>query len=220
MEHVRYWKPTPEILTQLHHGHLLHTSASVSDATLLSIIRKNASSTFLIVTRNAALRINSMVLPYLFPANLYVGTLKMDDEQPPTEIYKGMRIIFTQNRDKQNGVVNGQPGVIMMMSNCSVFVRLPNGKVVAVHPVSVRITKSQDDDVQECHIRTTYPFIPGYAITICKSQGQTLGNVVMWFDTETLGQGAAYVALSRVKSFQNIKFLTLLHPAHFNPVTR
>ncbi len=50
--------------------------------------------------------------------------------------------------------------------------------------------------------------MPGYAITICKSQGQTLDNVVVWFDTNNLGQGAAYVALSHVKSLKSIKFLT------------
>ena len=33
----------------------------------------------------------------------------MDTEDPPTDIFKGMHIIITQNRDKKNGIVTGQP---------------------------------------------------------------------------------------------------------------
>ena len=56
-------------------------------------------------------------------------------------------------------------------------------------------------------------------MTICKSQGQTLHNIIVWFDTATLGPGATYVALSRVKRLNNIKFLTPLRMSHFHPVT-
>ncbi len=79
--------------------------------------------------------------------------------------------------------------------------------------------ESNENDNEEPHVKTCYPFMPGYAITICKSQGQTLDNVVVWFDTNNLGQGAAYVALSRVKSLKSIKFLTPLQMSHFHPVT-
>ena len=57
-------------------------------------------------------------------------------------------------------------------------------------------------------LRKCYPFVPGYAMTICKSQGQTLDNIIVCFDTASLGPGAAYVALSRVKTLNSIKFLT------------
>ena len=56
-------------------------------------------------------------------------------------------------------------------------------------------------------------------MTICNSQGQTLENVVLWFDTGELGQGAAYVALSCIKSLQSVKFLSPLQMSHFHLVT-
>jgi ATP-dependent exoDNAse (exonuclease V) alpha subunit len=156
-----------------------------------------------------------LVLKNLFNPNLHVGTVQMDNDDPPTNIFKGMRIILTQNRDKKNGVVNGQPGIVRMMKGMTILITLPNGKTVSVYPVSTIISEAEDDG--NANIKTCYPFVPGYAITICKSQGQTLDNVVVWFDTNSLGPGGAYVALSRVKALQNIKFLTPLQMSHFHP---
>lgn len=45
---------------------------------------------------------------------------------------------------------------------------------------------------------TMYPFCPAHTTTMCKSQGQTFPKVVLWFDIETIPQGTAYVALSRI----------------------
>lgn len=219
LEHIRYWKPTLNILNTLHNGRLLHNSSDINDDDLLAILQEHASSTFLTVSRKAVARINALILQHLFQRDLYVGTVQMDNDDVPCDIFKGMRIILTQNRDKRNGVVNGQTGLIMMMSGSTVFVKLPNGKVVSVYPVSAIIRESENDGPEKARIKTCYPFVPGYALTICKSQGQTLDNVVVWFDTETLGSGTAYVALSRVKSLQNIAFLTPLQLSHFRPVT-
>lgn len=218
LEHIRFWKPTLDMLKKLHNERLLHHSRNIDDNTLLAIIKEHPSSTFLTVSRNAVSRINSLILQHLFATGLYLGTVQMDNKETPCDIFKGMRVILTQNRDKRNGIVNGQPGIIMTMSARTVLIKLPNAKVVSVYPVSAMITEQQDDGTEKSHIKTCYPFVPGYAITIFKSQGQTLENVVLWFDTDRLGEGAAYVALSRVKSFQNIKFLTPLQMSHFQPV--
>ena len=67
-----------------------------------------------------------------------------------------------------------------------------------------------DHNVKTLHpkqLRKCYPFVPGYTMTICKRQGQTLDNIIVWFDTATLGPGTAYVALSRVKGYWQPKFL-------------
>ena len=74
----------------------------------------------------------------------------------------------------------------------------------------------QEPEDDELYVKTCYPFVRGYAITICKSQGQALENVVVWFDTNSLGEG---VALSRVSILQSITFLTPLQLSHFYPVT-
>ena len=47
--------------------------------------------------------------------DMCVGTVQMDNDEPPVNIYRGMRIVFSQNRDKKKGVVNGQPVIVIMM---------------------------------------------------------------------------------------------------------
>ena len=56
----------------------------------------------------------------------------MDNDEPPANIYKGMRVVFTQNRDKRNGVVYGQPAVVLIIF--TVVLQLPNSKKVSVYP--------------------------------------------------------------------------------------
>lgn len=119
------------MLEKLQHGRLLHQSQSINDTELLSIIRDNDSSTFVTVSQNALSRINNLILKNLFSPNLYVGTVQMDNEDPFTDIFKGMRIIITQNRDKKNGIVNGQPAIVLMMKSLTVLVKLPNGKTAS-----------------------------------------------------------------------------------------
>ena len=143
----------------------------------------------------------------------------MDNDELPVIIYKGMRVVFTQNRDKKNGVVNGQPAIVLMIQGFTVLLQLPNAKKVSVYSVSTTDNQSHLGNPQQCQVRTCYPFVPGYALTICKCQGQTLDNVIVWFDTASLGPGAAYVALSQVKTFNSVKFLTPLQMSHFQPVT-
>jgi ATP-dependent exoDNAse (exonuclease V) alpha subunit len=49
-----------------------------------------------------------------------------------------------------------------------------------------------------------FPLKVGYAITVHKSQGMTLEGAVLDFGSGTFGSGLVYVALSRVKSLQNL----------------
>ena len=116
--------------------------------------------------------INSLILQNFFPENLCVGTVQMDNDEPSVNIYKGMRVVFTQNRDKKNGVVNGQPAIVLMMQGSTVLLQLPTAKKVSVYPVSTTENQSHVDRPQQCEVRTCYPFVPGYAMTICKCQGQ------------------------------------------------
>ena len=126
-------------------------------------------------------------------------------------IYHGMRVVITQNRDKVCGVVNGQLANVHTVHNHSVYLKLPNDKIVAVYPVTMKTHKTS---VSLC------PFCPAYATTISKAQGQTLDKAVLWFDLDSIPPGTAYVALSRVKSRNDIHFMTRLRPCFFTPVTR
>ena len=53
----------------------------------------------------------------------------MDNEEPPVNIYKGVHVVFTQNRDKKNG----QPAIVLMRG-FTVLLQLANTKKVPVYP--------------------------------------------------------------------------------------
>ena len=74
------------------------------------------------------------------------------------------------------------------MENATIFVHLPDQKVINVYPV----TYIKNDINFTC-----YPFMPSYSLTMLKSQGQTLNKV--WFDSDKISEGLGYVALSRIR---------------------
>ena len=92
-------------------------------------------------------------------------------------------MIITQNRDKRNEIVDGQPAVVKLVQNRTIFLTLPNGAIVSTH----LMTYKKPDGT----LKTAYPFVPAYAVTICKSQGQTLDEVIIRMDTDMVPAGAA-----------------------------
>ncbi|MCI27642.1 helicase-like protein, partial [Trifolium medium] len=55
--------------------------------------------------------------------------------------------------------------------------------------------------------RRQFPIIVSYAMTINKSQGQSLDFVGLYLPRDVFSHGQVYVALSRVKSKKGIKIL-------------
>ena len=57
--------------------------------------------------------------------------------------------------------------------------------------------------------RKQFPVTVAFALTINKSQGQTIPNVGIYLPESVFSHGQLYVALSRGKSFANTKVLSL-----------
>ena len=55
--------------------------------------------------------------------------------------------------------------------------------------------------------RYQFPVNVAFAITINKSQGQTMDKVGIYLKSDVFSHGQLYVALSRVKSSQSVKIL-------------
>ena len=55
--------------------------------------------------------------------------------------------------------------------------------------------------------RTQFPLRLAFAITINKSQGQTLGRVGLVLDQPVFSHGQLYVALSRVTNYANLHLI-------------
>jgi hypothetical protein len=54
--------------------------------------------------------------------------------------------------------------------------------------------------------RWQFPIVPAYAVTIHKSQGQTLSRVGLFIEADAFAHGLIYVALSRVSSWNDLFF--------------
>jgi ATP-dependent DNA helicase PIF1 len=61
---------------------------------------------------------------------------------------------------------------------------------------------------------TQFPVKVGYALTVHKSQGMTLEGAILDFGRGTFGSGLVYVALSRVKSLENLYLTSAINPSH------
>ena len=54
--------------------------------------------------------------------------------------------------------------------------------------------------------RTMLPLIPAYAMSIHKSQGQTLGKVIVNLGSKEFATGLTYTGITRVKAAKDIAF--------------
>ena len=207
---IRRWVPTQELLDTIQDNRVICSNEIVTDDDILHAYHLNPTNTVLTFTKKAANRINSVIVNTIFQNKQPLCTAQLDSDSPPMPVYSGMRVVITQNRDKANGVVNGQLATVHTVQNCTIFLKLTNEKIVAIYPVTM---KRGDFSV------TLYPIQAAYATTMCKAQGQTLPKVVLWFDIEHIPPGTAYVALSRVKTLNDILFLNKLKPCYFTPVS-
>ncbi len=211
LNHVRNWVPTQQFLDEIQHDRVIATDSDISDDNILDAFYKDPANVLLTFTKKASNRANNIIVRAIFTNNNPLLHAQLDCDLDPMPIYAGMRVVITQNRDKANGVVNGQVALVDMVQNTSVFLKLTTGKIAPTYPVTIK---------RDGRCKTVYPFVPAYAMTMCKAQGQTLSKVVLWFDIDTIPAGTAYVALSRVKNRNDIYFLNKLQPKYFTPVTR
>lgn len=209
LDHIRNWVPKQELLDEIQQDRVLCSDENEIETNLVKKFEEFPHVTVLTYTKKGANFINNSIANFLFQGCQPIAIAKLDNDDGPLNIHLGMRVMVTQNIDKTKGVVNGQLGFVHQVQNQTIFLRLTTNIVVPLYPVTVN---REEGDV------TLYPFTIAYANTMCKAQGQTLDKAVLWFDTNKTPPGAAYVALSRVKSLSDIWFLMPLKSCQFTPV--
>lgn len=131
------------------------------------------------------------------------------------DLKTGARVIFTKN-DPDKRWVNGSTGTVVGLDQKSVSVRLDRANlVVNVTPVkfeksAIVWTVGKNNRIRlSVEVVGWFKQIPlrlGWAITVHKSQGQTLDSAVLDFTDQYFEKGQAYVALSRVRALDNLYF--------------
>lgn len=140
--------------------------------------------------------------------------MKSAAARPEITLKEGAQVMLLANIDPENGLVNGSRGVVSHFvkngSTTSPVVRFLSG-------ASVQINKHQWEHVIDGSIgKVIYSQIPmqlAYACTVHKSQGLSLDAVEMSLDRSVFACGAAYVALSRVRSLEGLRLLNFTEGA-------
>ena len=107
---------------------------------------------------------------------------------------------------KNSKLGNGSRGVITNIINNIPYVRFMNGVEIPINYFTWEI-RNYNTNKHLLNI-TQIPLKLAYAITIHKSQGMTLDNVIINFK-HSFANGQIYVALSRVKSLNSLSIKNL-----------
>ena len=120
----------------------------------------------------------------------------------------GMPLMLMRNLNPKMGLCNGTRLIFDKIHKnhlleCSIVGGQYNNRKVLIPRISLR---PKEKEFPFEWSRRQFPVRVCFAMTINKSQGQTLQRVGVWLSEPCFGHGQLYVALSRVGSPANIKF--------------
>jgi hypothetical protein len=126
------------------------------------------------------------------------------------ELKCGCPIILLRNLDSKRGLCNGSRATIIHMTNRVLQVRLLGGDhdgEIAFIP-RITLTPSIHGLDFTIHLkRRQFPIQLAFAMTINRSQGQSVAHVALDLRTPVFAHGQLYVAFSRVTASDEIKVL-------------
>ena len=75
----------------------------------------------LTVSRSATHAVNRVAIDRLFKDQVRYPDIRYDNDLPPSALYKTTRVMITQNRDQQHGIINGQGAEVVNFQNKQCF---------------------------------------------------------------------------------------------------
>ncbi len=120
----------------------------------------------------------------------------------------GATVMLLRNLNAAEGLCNGSRMIIREMHERFLLCELITGQFAGKSVFIPRITIIPTDKSLPFQLsRRQFPVRVAYAMTINKSQGQTVSNVGIYLDSPVFSHGQLYVALSRARSQHQIHVL-------------
>lgn len=120
----------------------------------------------------------------------------------------GCPLMILRNLDAAGGICNGTRAILLRSTNRVLEVRLLGGEHAGQTAFIPRMNLSPtDEELPFAFRRRQFPVRIAFAMTINKSQGQSVKHVGLDLRTPIFTHGQLYVALSRVTSVHRIKII-------------
>ncbi|XP_050897256.1 uncharacterized protein LOC127104085 [Lathyrus oleraceus] len=120
----------------------------------------------------------------------------------------GTPIMLLRNIDQPEGLCNGTRLIVTRLANHVIEAKIISGKNIGGVIYIPRMDMTPTQSLWPFKMtRRQFPITTCYAMTINKSQGQSLDYVGLYLPRSVFGHGQLYVAISRVKSKKGLKIL-------------
>ncbi|XP_057432625.1 uncharacterized protein LOC130725408 [Lotus japonicus] len=133
----------------------------------------------------------------------------------------GVPIMLLRNIDQAGGLCNGTRMIVKELGKNVIVANVVSGKQLGEKVLISRMDLiPTDSGLPFKFVRRQFPISLCFAMTINKSQGQTLSHVGLFLPKPVFTHGQLYVALSRVKSRKGLKVLILDEDGSISKVTK
>ncbi|KAK1414443.1 hypothetical protein QVD17_30187 [Tagetes erecta] len=120
----------------------------------------------------------------------------------------GVPVMLLRNIDQKNGLCNGTRLQVLSLGNRVIEAEVISGSNIGTRTFIPRLALTPSDKkIAFKFQRRQFPIAVCFAMTINKSQGQSLSRVGLLLKQPCFSHGQLYVALSRVKSRDGLKLL-------------